>query len=195
MKPDFSKGNSLLPAIIQDAETMQVLMLGYMNKEAFAVTQTAGFVTFFSRQKQRLWVKGETSGNKLRVVEILQDCDSDSLLIKVIPYGPVCHTGQATCFEEQTAKGYLYRLQSRINQRINSNTEASYTNTLYKKGTNKIAQKLGEEAVELVIEAKDNNVELFKNEAADLLFHFLILLKTKEVSLEEVEAVLKQREK
>jgi phosphoribosyl-AMP cyclohydrolase / phosphoribosyl-ATP pyrophosphohydrolase len=195
MKIEFDKNNGLVPVIIQDNATMQVLMLGYMNEDAFAKTQQEQKVTFFSRSKNRLWTKGETSGNFLLVNEILLDCDSDTILIKATPQGPTCHTGSTTCFNEVTSKGFLYRLQNTISERIDSDDENSYTNKLFKRGINKVAQKVGEEAVELVIEAKDNNDELFKNEAADLLYHFLILLKAKGMKLEDIEAVLKERSK
>jgi len=190
---DFSKTNGLVPVIIQNYQNQQVLMLGYMNEEAFAKTQAEGKVTFFSRSKNRLWTKGETSGNFLMVKNILIDCDNDTILIKADPMGPTCHTGSTTCFKEETAKGFLYELQQTIAQRIDENDVDSYTNKLFRKGINKVAQKVGEEAVELVIESKDDNEELFKNEAADLLYHLLILLKTKNVKLEEVELVLKNR--
>lgn len=192
---DFTKGNGLVPAVIQNYNTLQVLMVGYMNKEAFEKTVNEKKVTFFSRSKNRLWTKGETSGNFLYVEEILTDCDNDSILIKVDPAGPVCHTGSTACFSEETAKGFIYELEHIINQRINDNSEESYTNRLYKKGINKVAQKVGEEAVELVIESKDNNIELFRNEAADLLYHMLILLKAKDVSFQSVEEILQNRHK
>jgi phosphoribosyl-ATP pyrophosphohydrolase/phosphoribosyl-AMP cyclohydrolase len=190
---DFSKGNGLVPVVIQDNNTLQVLMVGYMNEEAFKKTSDENKVTFFSRSKNRLWTKGETSGNFLYVKEILTDCDNDSILIKADPAGPTCHKGSTSCFSEETPKGFLYKLESIINQRIDNNEEGSYTNKLFKKGINKVAQKVGEEAVELVIESKDNNDDLFKNEAADLLYHFLILLKAKDVDLQEIEEVLKER--
>ena len=190
MNIDFKKGNGLVPVIIQDNTTMQVLMLGYMNAEALAKTQLENLVVFFSRSKNRLWTKGETSGNYFTVVDIQPDCDSDTLLIKVNPKGPACHTGAKACFNNDTSKGFLYSLEQTISQRIDNNEENSYTNKLFKQGVNKVAQKVGEEAVELVIESKDNNIDLFKNEAADLLYHFLILLKAKNVKLEEVEKVL-----
>ncbi len=190
---DFSKGNGLVPVVIQDNKTLQVLMLGYMNEEAYEKTVKDKKVTFFSRSKNRLWTKGETSGNFLSVQEISLDCDSDSILIKVAPAGPVCHTGSTSCFGDETPKGFLYKLEDVINNRIKNNVEDSYTNKLYKQGINKIAQKVGEEAVELIIESKDNNTELFRNEAADLLYHLLILLQTKGVSLEDIEEVLKKR--
>jgi phosphoribosyl-ATP pyrophosphohydrolase/phosphoribosyl-AMP cyclohydrolase len=190
---DFSKTNGLVPVIIQNYQNQQVLMLGYMNEEAFTQTQLGGKVTFFSRSKNRLWTKGESSGNFLIVKDILVDCDNDTILIKADPIGPTCHTGSTTCFKEETAKGFLYELQQTIAQRIDENDVDSYTNKLFRKGINKVAQKVGEEAVELVIEAKDDNEDLFKNEAADLLYHLLILLKTKNVKLEDVELVLKNR--
>jgi phosphoribosyl-ATP pyrophosphohydrolase/phosphoribosyl-AMP cyclohydrolase len=192
---DFSKGNGLVPVVIQDYKTLQVLMVGYMNEEALIKTRKEKKVTFFSRSKNRLWTKGETSGNYLDVVEISADCDNDSILIKVNPAGPVCHTGSTSCFGDEGAKGFIYQLEHIINQRIKNNVVDSYTNKLYKKGINKVAQKVGEEAVELVIEAKDNNIDLFKNEAADLLYHLLILLKVKNINLESVEEVLKERHK
>jgi phosphoribosyl-ATP pyrophosphohydrolase/phosphoribosyl-AMP cyclohydrolase len=170
-------------------------MLGYMNEEAFNKTLKEKKVTFFSRSKNRLWTKGETSGNFLYVNEILIDCDNDTVLIKVTPTGPTCHTGSKSCFKEETPKGFIYQLQEIIKQRIDANDENSYTNRLFKSGVNKVAQKVGEEAIELVIESKDNNIELFKNEAADLLYHFLILLKTKNINLEDVEEVLFERHK
>lgn len=195
MNIDFKKGNGLVPVIVQDYTSLQVLMLGYMNEEAFTKTQSEGKVTFFSRNRNRLWTKGETSGNFLVVKEIKIDCDNDTILIKVIPTGVVCHTGAQTCFGEINAKGYLYKLEETIHQRIDEDDENSYTNKLYKRGINKVAQKVGEEAVELIIEAKDNDINLFKNEAADLLYHFLILLKAKNVKLEEVEQILQERVK
>jgi len=193
MNIDFNKGHGLVPVIIQNAQTMQVLMLGYMNKEAFDQTIETKKVTFYSRSKQRLWMKGESSGNTLSVIDIKMDCDHDSILIFVNPKGPTCHTGSTSCFKEETAKGFIYELEKTINDRINSKDSKSYTNELYQKGINKIAQKVGEEAVELVIEAKDSNDELFKNEAADLLYHLLILLKAKDQSFSSIERVLKSR--
>jgi phosphoribosyl-ATP pyrophosphohydrolase/phosphoribosyl-AMP cyclohydrolase len=170
-------------------------MVGYMNEEALIKTTKEKKVTFFSRSKNRLWTKGETSGNFLNVVEISADCDNDSILIKVNPAGPVCHTGSTSCFGDESAKGFIFELEHIINQRIEDNVADSYTNKLYKKGINKVAQKVGEEAVELIIEAKDNNIDLFKNEAADLLYHLLILLKVKNVNLVSIEEVLKERHK
>jgi len=192
---DFSKTNGLVPVIIQHYQNLQVLMLGYMNEEALLKTQAEGKVIFFSRSKNRLWTKGETSGNYLLVKDILNDCDNDTILIKAEPMGPTCHTGSTSCFKEDSAKGFLYELQQTIAQRIEDNDENSYTNKLFRKGINKVAQKVGEEAVELVIEAKDNNEELFKGEAADLLYHFLILLSAKDVKLEDIELTLKNRSK
>ncbi|MDW9379366.1 bifunctional phosphoribosyl-AMP cyclohydrolase/phosphoribosyl-ATP diphosphatase HisIE [Chryseobacterium sp. JV558] len=195
MKIDFNKDNGLVPVVIQDNRTLQVLMLGYMNEEAFEKTKTEGIVTFFSRSKNRLWTKGEESGNFLTVKSIDIDCDQDTILIKVVPKNVVCHTGSFSCFGEKNAKGFLYELEEKISQRIDAKAEDSYTYSLYQRGINKMAQKVGEEAVELVIEAKDNNEELFKNEAADLLYHFLILLKAKGFSLEEIEKILQDRNK
>jgi phosphoribosyl-ATP pyrophosphohydrolase/phosphoribosyl-AMP cyclohydrolase len=195
MNLDFEKTDGLIPAIVQHANTMQVLMLGYMNEEAVAKTIAEGKVTFFSRTKNRLWTKGEESGNFLLVDEIMQDCDNDTLLIKALPQGPTCHTGSTSCFKEETSKGFLYKLENIIEQRIVDNDESSYTAKLFARGVNKVAQKVGEEAVELVIESKDNNVDLFKNEAADLLYHFLILIKTKNLKLEDIEKILKGRHK
>ena len=193
MNINFEKTGGLVPAIIQHANTSQVLMLGYMNEEALQKTQNEGKVTFFSRSKNRLWTKGETSGNFLIVSEIIEDCDSDALLIKVFPKGATCHTGATSCFQERTSKGFLYELESIIAQRIAEKSDDSYTNKLFNRGINKVAQKVGEEAIELVIEAKDDNIDLFKNEAADLLYHFLILLRAKELRLEDVEEMLMGR--
>jgi phosphoribosyl-ATP pyrophosphohydrolase/phosphoribosyl-AMP cyclohydrolase len=195
MNIDFTKGNGLVPAVIQDNMTLRVLMVGYMNEEAFEKTVSNKKVTFFSRSKNRLWTKGETSGNYLYVEEILSDCDNDSLLIKVNPAGPVCHTGSTSCFGDETSKGFIYELEHVISRRIENNVEESYTNKLYKSGINKVGQKVGEEAIELIIEAKDDNIELFKHEAADLLYHLLILLKAKGVNLQNIEEVLKKRHK
>jgi len=194
MRIDFNKSIGLVPAIIQNSNTLQVLMLGYMNEEAFEKTQREGKVTFFSRSKNRLWTKGEQSGNYLIVKDIQVDCDNDTILIKAIPNGPTCHTGSTSCFKEETSKGFLYELEQTINQRIDEDNEKSYTNRLFKQGINKVAQKVGEEAVELVIESKDDNDELFSNEAADLLYHFLILLKAKGFTFEKIEAVLEKRQ-
>ncbi|MGR3857760.1 bifunctional phosphoribosyl-AMP cyclohydrolase/phosphoribosyl-ATP diphosphatase HisIE [Chryseobacterium indologenes] len=194
MKIDFNKDNGLVPVIIQDCRTLQVLMLGYMNEEAFEKTQAEGIVTFFSRSKNRLWTKGEESGNFLTVKSIDIDCDQDTILIKAVPKNVVCHTGSFSCFGVKSPKGFLYELEEKISQRIDTKAEDSYTYSLYQRGINKMAQKVGEEAVELVIEAKDNNDDLFKNEAADLLYHFLILLKAKGFSMEEIEEILQNRD-
>jgi len=193
MNIDFIKGNGLVPVIIQNNNTLQVLMLGYMNEEAFFKTKEEGKVTFYSRSKNRLWTKGEESGNFLIVKDLQIDCDNDTILIKASPEGPTCHTGSTSCFKEETSKGFLYELEKTINNRIDDNDENSYTNKLFKRGINKVAQKVGEEAVELIIEAKDDNDLLFKNEAADLLYHYLILLKAKGFGMEDVEAVLEGR--
>lgn len=193
MHIDFTKGDGLVPVIIQNSLTMQVLMLGYMNQEAYNQTRRTGLVTFYSRSKKRLWVKGESSGNTLEVVQILLDCDKDTLLIQANPKGPTCHTGASSCFKQDTSQGYIYQLEKTIRERIDADTPDSYTNELYKQGINKIAQKVGEEAVELVIESMDSNDILFKNEAADLMYHFLILLKAKNHSFGDIEKVLKER--
>jgi len=195
MNIDFAKGDGLVPVVIQHANTLQVLMLGYMNEEAFAKTKEEQIVTFFSRSKQRLWTKGETSGNTLVVVSMREDCDQDTILIQVLPKGPTCHTGSTSCFKEETAKGFLYALESTIQQRIDDNDETSYTNKLYRRGINKVAQKVGEEAVEVVIEAIDDNEERLVYEGADLLYHLLILLKAKGLNLATLENELKSRSK
>lgn len=195
MNIDFEKVNGLVPVIIQDNRTMQVLMLGYMNAEALEKTISEEKVTFFSRTKNRLWTKGEESGNFLYVKSISQDCDHDALLVKVVPTNVVCHTGSFSCFGEKEHKGFLYELYETISERIDTNDPNSYTNKLYRRGINKVAQKVGEEAVEVVIEAKDHNDDLFLNESADLLYHFLILLKAKGFRLEDVESVLQSRAK
>jgi len=192
---DFKKGNGLVPVIVQNNNTLQVLMLGYMNEEALQKTKTEKKITFYSRSKNRLWTKGEESGNFLFVKTIEIDCDNDTILIKTDPDGPTCHKGTTACFGSETSKGFLYELEQTISQRIDNNDESSYTNQLYKRGINKVAQKVGEEAVELVIEAKDNDANLFKNEAADLMYHYLILLKAKGHTLEDIETVLKDRAK
>lgn len=192
---NFSKLNGLVPCVVQDIDSNKVLMLGFMNEEAYQKTVAEKRVTFYSRTKQRLWTKGETSGNWLELVEILEDCDHDSLLVKVIPKGPVCHTGADTCFNESNDDWNLKSLENVISDRKNNPKNSSYTSKLFESGINKIAQKVGEEAVELVIEAKDNNQERFQNEAADLLFHFLILLSAKNSNLDEVIKVLKGRNK
>ncbi|TRW27317.1 bifunctional phosphoribosyl-AMP cyclohydrolase/phosphoribosyl-ATP diphosphatase HisIE [Flavobacterium zepuense] len=193
MTLDFNKTNGLIPVIIQDTFSLKVLMLGYMNEEAYQKTVSEKKVTFFSRSRNELWTKGQTSGNYLNVVEILPDCDNDTLLITVVPEGPTCHTGNESCFNSSTYKGFLYQLEQIIDEKISGDDPTSYTNQLYKRGINKVAQKVGEEAVELVIEAKDNDDKLFKNEAADLLYHFLILLKAKNIKLQDIEAILKNR--
>lgn len=196
MNPDFSKyPDGLVPVIIQDDQTKKVLMLGFMNEEALVKTQKESKVTFFSRSKQRLWTKGESSGNFLLVKEILLDCDSDALLIKADPTGPVCHTGADTCFNEANNGFTLEKLEQVILDRKLNPDASSYTASLFAKGINKIAQKVGEEAVELVIESKDDNTELFLNEAADLLYHYLILLQAKGHSLKDVITILGTRHK
>lgn len=197
MKPDFSKSpEGLVPVIVQDDATRVVLMLGYMNAEAFEKTKEENRVTFYSRSKQRLWTKGEESGHFLEVKSIHLDCDADTLLIKATPAGPVCHTGSDTCWNEKnTPASFIHQLEQVIQQRKNNPQQGSYTTELFSKGINKIAQKVGEEAVELVIEAKDNNADLFKNEAADLLYHYLVLLTAKGFSLADVETVLRERHK
>ena len=190
--------DNLIPAIIQDASTKNVLMLGYMNEEAFNKTQETGKVTFYSRSKQRLWTKGEESGNFLNVIGMKVDCDNDTLLIQAHPEGPTCHKGSDTCWNENNSSnfGFLSKLEETIEERrTNSNPEDSYVASLFAKGINKLAQKVGEEAVEVVIEAKDDNDDLFLNESADLLFHYLMLLQAKGFRLSDIEAVLKNREK
>lgn len=189
---DFKKGGGLVPVVVQDIGSQRVLMLGYMNEDALSETIRTQHVTFFSRAKDRLWTKGETSGHFLEMKEMLLDCDADTLLIKAIPHGPTCHTGTDTCFNEQAPWG-LSHLENIIERRKNNLEKKSYTSSLFEKGINKIAQKVGEEAVELVIEAKDNNKELFLGEAADLLFHYLILLSAKGFSLDDVIDVLRAR--
>jgi phosphoribosyl-AMP cyclohydrolase / phosphoribosyl-ATP pyrophosphohydrolase len=197
MKVDFNKyPDGLVPTIIQDFSTKKVLMLGFMNAESLAKTQETKRVTFFSRSRQTLWTKGETSGNFLHVKEISVDCDKDTILIKAIPSGVVCHTGADTCFDEKNeTDNFLFELEKTIKLRKFEPSESSYTSKLFAKGINKIAQKVGEEAIELVIESKDDNDDLFKNEAADLLYHLLILLAAKDVDLQEVIEVLKERRK
>jgi phosphoribosyl-AMP cyclohydrolase / phosphoribosyl-ATP pyrophosphohydrolase len=197
---DFEKVNGLIPAIIQDVETQRVLMMGYMNEEALTKTCTDGIVTFFSRSKNRLWTKGETSSNFLHAVSIQADCDGDTLLIKSLPDGPTCHTGADTCWQEPNDfkdANFLKYLETVIQRRKleDPSVSKSYTNSLFAKGINKVAQKVGEEAIELVIEAKDDNTELFLSEAADLMFHYLILLAAKDFSLDDVVNVLKERHK
>lgn len=199
MQLDFDKNtDGLLPAIIQDARTKNVLMLGYMNAESFEKTRETGKVTFFSRTKQRLWTKGEESGNFLNVVDIKNDCDNDTLLIYVNPVGPTCHTGSDTCWNEENISsfGFFSHLENVIKERRTAaDGSTSYVASLFEKGINKIAQKVGEEAVETVIEAMDTNDELFLYESADLLFHYLILLQAKGFTLKDIEEVLKSREK
>lgn len=197
-KIDFAKGDGLVPAIIQDVNTLQVLMLGYMNQEAYEKTCQENKVTFFSRTKNRLWTKGEESGNFLNVVSMRLDCDRDTLLIQVIPQGPTCHLGTQTCWagEKDTRFGVLSELENTISQRLNSgNSEKSYIASLKEKGIDKMAQKVGEEAVETVIEALRSNDELFLNESADLLFHYLILLQAKGYKLDDVLKILESRKK
>nr|WP_319474171.1 bifunctional phosphoribosyl-AMP cyclohydrolase/phosphoribosyl-ATP diphosphatase HisIE [uncultured Sphaerochaeta sp.] len=199
MALDFEKQGGLVPAIIQDAVTNKVLMLGYMSDESLKITRDRGLVTFWSRSRNTLWTKGETSGNYLEVRDIIEDCDHDTLLIKAIPTGPVCHTGSDTCFAEENnpekipATDFLFYLEQVIHDRREFPQEGSYTNHLFSRGINKIAQKVGEEAVELIIESKDDNKDLFLGESADLLYHFLVLLTQKEVRLSEVVEILKGR--
>ncbi len=195
MKVDFSKyADGLVPAIVQDIETHKVLMLGFMNQEALTKTEESGKVTFFSRSKNRLWTKGEESGNFLELKSIAVDCDQDTLLIQVHPVGPVCHTGADTCWSERNhSEDFLLYLEDIIRLRKQAPPEESYVAKLFSKGINKVAQKVGEEAVELVIEAKDDNEELFLNEAADLLFHYLLLLNAKGYKLQSVIEILKKR--
>lgn len=194
-EPDFEKSSGLIPAIVQDAATRCVLMLGYMNREAYEKTIASKRVTFFSRSKQRLWTKGETSGHYLDVVSVHSDCDRDTLLILATPNGGVCHTGSDTCFDERNEFAGVEFLEKIIQERKKNPKTGSYTNSLFDSGINKVAQKVGEEAVELVIEAKDHNPELFLNEAADLMYHYLVLLAAKDFSLNDVVKVLKQRHK
>ena len=199
MNIDFDKNkNGLVPVIIQDVKTRIVLMLGYMNEEAFQKTEASGKVTFYSRSKQRLWTKGEVSGNFLNVVSIAIDCDNDALLIQVNPVGPVCHKGTDTCWGQSNVQdyGFLSQLETVIeSRRNNSSSEKSYVASLFEKGINKIAQKVGEEAVETIIEAKDSNDQLFLDESADLLFHYLILLQAKGYALNDITQVLEKRHK
>ena len=199
MKIEFTKNtDNLIPAIIQDNETKNVLMLGYMDQEAIDKTLETKKVTFFSRSKNRLWTKGEESGNFLELVSIKNDCDNDTLLIQVNPVGPTCHTGLDTCWQESNNQnfGYISKLETTIKERKeNADADTSYVASLFAKGINKIAQKVGEEAVEVVIEAKDNNDDLFLSDSADLLFHYLILLQVKGFQLNDVVEVLKTREK
>jgi phosphoribosyl-ATP pyrophosphohydrolase/phosphoribosyl-AMP cyclohydrolase len=195
MKIDFKKySDGLVPAVVQDYATQKVLMLGFMNEAALKRTEETGLVSFYSRSRKRLWTKGEESGNHLHLRQMLLDCDNDSLLIKAEPTGPVCHTGADTCWSEKNHKeDFLYYLEHIVELRKNGTDKASYVKQLFDKGINKIAQKLGEEAVELIIEAKDVNRELFLNEAADLLFHYIVLLQARDCSLANVISVLEQR--
>jgi phosphoribosyl-ATP pyrophosphohydrolase/phosphoribosyl-AMP cyclohydrolase len=197
MNLDYNKNkNGLVPAIIQDNNTLKILMLGYLNKESLSLTLSTNVVHFYSRTKQRIWKKGEESGNELHVVSLKEDCDNDTVLIKVNPVGPVCHKGDDTCFEEvNKSENFIEILEDVIQNRKNNLEESSYISNLFKKGTNKIAQKVGEEAVEMVIEAKDNNGRLFLNESADLLFDYLILLQDKGYKMKNVIDVLKSRSK
>jgi phosphoribosyl-AMP cyclohydrolase / phosphoribosyl-ATP pyrophosphohydrolase len=197
MNIDFKKMNGLVPAIVQDALSGKVLMQGYMNEEALVKTQESRMVTFFSRSKNRLWTKGESSGNFMELVSLEVDCDGDSILVKVHPRGPVCHTGSDTCFGEVNSSktGFIDQLRTLIKDRKENPSDQSYTASLFAKGINKIAQKVGEEAVEIVIEAKDDNKDLFLGEAADLLFHYLVLLEAKGYELDEVLDVLIKRHK
>ena len=192
---DFTKLNGLVPCVIQDATTHVVLMLGFMNEEALQKTVSEKRVTFFSRSKQRLWTKGETSGNFFELVDIIPDCDQDTLLVKVNPVGPACHTGADTCFNEENSGWDLSALEKIIAERKTHPKKGSYTTSLMEAGINKVAQKVGEEAVELVIEAKDDNQELFLNEAADLMYHYVVLLQVKGFALKDVEKILKERHK
>ena len=195
MKIDFEKyADGLAPAIIQDADTLKVLMLGFMNQAALEKTLAEGRVTFFSRSKQRLWTKGETSGNFLNVVEVLPDCDADTILVRTRPHGPVCHTGSDTCFDERNVGSFLPKLEAIIKDRFENPTESSYVNSLRQKGVKKMAQKVGEEGVEVALEALGESEELFLGEAADLVFHLLVLLNAKGVSLDHVLAELDRRE-
>jgi len=191
---DFEKGNGLVPVVVQHYITQKVLMLGYMNDDAFEKTIAEGKICFWSRSKNRLWTKGESSGNFLHLKEYFIDCDKDAILVKADPEGPTCHTGSDSCFRvSNDSQGMIYKLQDIIRQRSLSSQESSYTKQLLTKGINKVAQKLGEEAVELVIEAKDENEDLFIGESADLLYHFLVLLRAKSVNLEDVEEELYRR--
>lgn len=194
LQADFSKyADGLVPAIVQDAETGKVLMLGFMNQEAFEKTSVENRVTFYSRSKKRLWTKGEESGNFLHVTEMLLDCDNDTFLIKAKPAGPVCHTGADTCWQEKNTTNFIFELEKIIQSRKGADPDSSYTAKLFSQGINKVAQKVGEEAVEVVIEAKDNNKDLFLNESADLLYHYLVLLTAKGFQLSDVTEILEKR--
>ncbi len=195
IKLNFEKyADGLIPAVVQDAETQKVLMVGFMNRKALKKTVKSGEVTFYSRTREKLWTKGETSGNFLKVVEVLPDCDLDTILIKANPAGKICHTGADTCFKEKNKhEDFLFELEKIVTDRKLHPVKSSHTSTLFARGVNKIAQKLGEEAVELIIEAKDEDAELFKGEAADLLYHFMVLLAEKEIPLTEVLETLRKR--
>lgn len=195
MKLKFERDNGLLPAIIQDADTGKVLMLAYMNAESLEITKKTGKVTFYSRSRKRLWIKGETSGNFLKLKEILHDCDADTLLVKAVPNGPACHTGSDTCFNETNTRqsSFLQILEKIIAKRKAYPSKKSYTSSLFEKGIRKIAQKVGEEATEVVIDAIDNKPELLKEEIADLLYHLLVLMAEKEIELADIEQVLRKR--
>jgi phosphoribosyl-ATP pyrophosphohydrolase/phosphoribosyl-AMP cyclohydrolase len=197
MKIDFEKGDGLVPVIIQDVNTMDVLMLGYMNEEAYEKTLESKLVTFFSRSKQRLWTKGEESGNTLILNSLEVDCDNDTLLVKATPNGPTCHKGTTTCWGDTASNqfGVIEELEKVISSRKINPDDTSYVSSLFEKGINTIAQKVGEEAIEVVIEAKDDNEELFLNESADLFFHYLILLQAKGYSINDVLKILKERRK
>lgn len=197
MKLDFEKMGGLIPAIIQDDNTSKVLMLGYMNQEAYEQTQKTGKVTFYSRSRQKIWVKGETSGNFLDVASMVADCDNDAILVKAIPAGPVCHTGADTCFGEQNAEEILFLkyLQNFIEQRRQEMPEGSYTTSLFLKGVNRMAQKVGEEAVETVIEATNGTEDGFIYEASDLIYHLIVLLTSKGLRMEDLVRELKKRHK
>lgn len=191
---DFAKSDGLVPAIVQDSLTGRVLMLGYMNEEALEKTISSGLATFYSRSKARLWTKGESSGNTLQVSDIKLDCDQDTLLIRARPAGPTCHTGTDTCWaEDNRLEGFLGQLEAVIQSRKGANPETSYTANLFARGINKVAQKVGEEAVELIIEAKDDDEALFLNEAADLMYHYIVLLAAKGYELEDVMKILAAR--
>ncbi|MBK9290921.1 MAG: bifunctional phosphoribosyl-AMP cyclohydrolase/phosphoribosyl-ATP diphosphatase HisIE [Bacteroidetes bacterium] len=195
---DFEKSNGLLPAVVQDSTTLQVLMLGYMNREALQRTKETGRVWFFSRSKNRLWEKGETSGNYLNVKEISVDCDQDTLLLQVVPEGPVCHRGTTSCFDEEiraAGPDFLYQLEAIIRQRAGEDSSVSYTRKLLDRGLDRMAQKVGEEAVEVVISAKNDDLQLLKGEMADLLYHLMVLMYAKGIRLSEVSEVLRQRHK
>lgn len=191
MNIDFKKGDGLVPVIIQNSNTFQVLMLGYMDEEAFLSTKKTKKVVFYSRSKKRLWKKGETSGNELLVKNILTDCDSDTILIFALPNGPTCHKGNISCFDNDTNVGFIYSLENIINKKENETSKESYTKYLLKKGTKYIARKVGEETLELILDL--DNEERLKNEFADLLYHMLVLLRSKKINLSEIDNVLKER--